>query len=76
MHPEPFAPGTLFSRFFHASPMAMTITAPVDGCYVDVNNAFSRLLGYPREALIGHPNVELRFMEPPRQLRFPQPPQP
>lgn len=64
MHPEPFAPGTLFSRFFHASPMAMTIATPDDGCYLDVNDAFSRLLGYPRAELIGHPNVELRFMEP------------
>lgn len=52
------APDTLFSRVFHASPVAMTITSPEDGCYVDVNAAYANLVGVRRDALINRPNRE------------------
>lgn len=52
------APETLFSRVFHASPVAMTITSPEDGCYVDVNAAYANLVGVRRDALINRPNRE------------------
>lgn len=52
MQPPPFAPGTLFSRFFHASPVAMSLTSLADGRYVDVNQAFARLVDVDREALL------------------------
>ena len=34
-----FAPGTLFSRIFQASPVAMTVNALPDGRYIDVNDS-------------------------------------
>jgi PAS domain S-box-containing protein len=48
-----FAPGTLFSHIFHASPVAMTINALADGRYVDVNDSYVRLIGFSREEMIG-----------------------
>jgi PAS domain S-box-containing protein len=59
MQPESFAAGTLFSRIFHASPVAMTITTPEEGRYIDVNDAYVALIARPREELIGRPNLEL-----------------
>jgi PAS domain S-box-containing protein len=59
MQPESFASGTLFSRIFHASPVAMTITTPGEGVYVDVNDAYAALVVQPRENLIGRPDREL-----------------
>lgn len=57
--PDPFAPGTLFARIFGESPVAMAITAPESGLYVDVNDAYARLLGVAREQLIGRPNRDV-----------------
>ena len=54
-----FAAGTIFSRFFRASPVAMTITRLADGIYVDTNDAYARLVGIRREELAGRPNLEL-----------------
>lgn len=51
-----FAAGTLFGRVFRESPVAMAITAPESGDYVDVNDAYARLLGVARDSLIGRPN--------------------
>ncbi len=62
MIPLTFAPGTLFSRIFQASPVAMTINALPDGRYVDVNNSFVQLVGYSREELIGHRAIDLGIL--------------
>lgn len=51
-----FAAGTLFGRVFRESPAAMAITEPESGVYVDVNDAYARLLGVARDALIGRQN--------------------
>ena len=59
MHPYSFAPGTLFSRFFHTSPVAMTITRLSDGCYADINDAYARMVGVQRENLLNRANLEL-----------------
>lgn len=56
MQPESFAAGALFSRIFHASPVAMTISTPGDGQLIDVNAAYARLIGCEREGIIGHPS--------------------
>lgn len=60
-----FAPGTMFARVFHASPVAMTITTVDDNCYVDVNAAYSRLVGIHREALLNRVNLEYTPLRPP-----------
>lgn len=57
--PDHFAPGVLFARIFRNSPTAMAVTAPKSGLYVDVNDAYARLLGTTREQLIGRPNRDV-----------------
>ena len=57
-----FAPGTLFSHIFHASPIAMTINALADGRYVDVNDSYVRLIGFSREEMIGRRAVDLGIL--------------
>jgi len=59
---KPFAPGTLFSRIFHASPVGMTINSVPDGQYVDVNDSFARLVGFNRSELIGRRAVDLEII--------------
>ncbi|MCJ7433576.1 MAG: PAS domain S-box protein, partial [Anaerolineales bacterium] len=44
---------TRFSSAFHASPVAQTITALESGLVLDVNEAFSDLMGYTYDELIG-----------------------
>jgi PAS domain S-box-containing protein len=43
-----------FNKAFRTSPVAMSISDNVTRHYLDVNDAFVRLTGYPREALVGH----------------------
>lgn len=59
-----FAPGTLFSRIFHASPVAMTINAIPGGRYADVNESYCQLVGYSRAEIIGRTAVELGLISP------------
>ena len=67
MIPSVFAPGTLFARIFHASPVAMTVNALPHGEYVDVNDSFARLVGYSRAELIGRRAIELGIITPVRR---------
>ena len=64
MLPSIFAPGTLFARIFHASPVAMTVNALPDGEYLDVNDSFARLVGYARAELIGRRAIDLGIITP------------
>jgi PAS domain S-box-containing protein len=48
-----------FSKVFHASPIAITISRYDDGRYVDVNESCAQLFGYRREEMIGHTAEEL-----------------
>lgn len=48
-------PNTLFHHVFHGSPVGMVILDAVDGTYIEINDAFARLLGYSREELVGRP---------------------
>jgi PAS domain S-box-containing protein len=48
-----------FSKAFDASPLGIAISTLIDGKFVDVNNSFLRLLGYPREELIGQTSFSL-----------------
>ncbi|MHB8412719.1 MAG: PAS domain S-box protein [Candidatus Acidiferrales bacterium] len=42
-----------FTKIFRSGPVAFSIMTLDDGCFVDVNDAFERRYGYPREQLIG-----------------------
>ncbi len=59
----------LASAFNH-SPNLVTLTRLADDSYVDVNDSFERLLGYPRAAVIGKSPVALGLWEPDRRERF------
>ncbi|SPF35279.1 putative Histidine kinase [Syntrophobacter sp. SbD1] len=48
-----------FSRFFHANPMASSISRLSDGQFVDANDAFLDLFGYTREEVIGQTSLKL-----------------
>src|ERR1035438_734596 len=54
-----------FSKAFRNNPLAITISTESDGRYLDVNDAFLKLLGYKREDVIGHTAAELRFWSEP-----------
>ena len=50
-----------FSKAFRSSPNAITITRISDGRHIEVNDSFSRMIGYSREEIIGKTAVELNF---------------
>ncbi|HSS18739.1 MAG TPA: PAS domain S-box protein [Pyrinomonadaceae bacterium] len=52
-----------FSKAFHSSPAALSITLLKDGRLLEVNSAFLRMTGYTREEIIGRSTVELGLWE-------------
>jgi PAS domain S-box-containing protein len=50
-----------FQATFHASPDAITLTSLDEGVYYEVNEAFSRILGYQAEEVIGRSSYELNI---------------
>ena len=49
----------LFSTVFHTSPLLMALTDATNGRYLDVNEALLRVMGYPREEVIGRSAAEI-----------------
>jgi PAS domain S-box-containing protein len=56
-----------FSQVFHASPVPITITALDDGRYVEVNDAWLRLMGFTRAEVIGNTSLKLKVWADPDQ---------
>lgn len=52
-----------FGRVFRASPIATVITRLADGAYIDVNAAFTRLLGWSREEALQGSTISLGVWE-------------
>jgi two-component system, cell cycle sensor histidine kinase and response regulator CckA len=50
-----------FRAAFHTSPDAISITRFSDGLCVDVNDGFTKIMGYSRDEVIGYP---LRHLDP------------
>lgn len=50
-----------FSRAFRSSPIAITISEKEDGRYLDVNDAFLKMVGFSREEIVGHTSTELNI---------------
>ena len=44
---------------FRTSPDAVTITRLSDGCYLDVNDGFTKLFGWTRDEVVGIPSIKL-----------------
>lgn len=51
----------MFSKAFHSSPFAISISDLESGIYFDVNEKFLNLTGYPKEEVIGKSSVELNL---------------
>ena len=51
----------LFWATFSSSPAAQVITDVETGCILEVNEAYCRLVDYPRSALLGHTAMELNI---------------
>lgn len=56
-----------FSQAFQASPVPIVMTAPADGRYVEVNDAWLHFMGYRRAEVIGNTSLELRVWAEPGQ---------
>jgi len=49
----------LFRMIFNSSPYAISLTAIENGQYFDINSTFERMIGYPKELVIGTTSIEL-----------------
>ena len=70
MQPDLEASDTLFTRIFHASPVAMAMYAREDGRCVAVNDAFARLFGYDAGALLGQRVEDLGLLDDEARLQL------
>ncbi len=48
-----------FRLAFQANPLAINLNGLADGKYLDINEGFTRLMGYSREEVLGKTSVEL-----------------
>lgn len=53
---------TKFQKAFQASAAAMTITRLSDSSYLDVNNTFVKMSGFPREQILGKTSTDLNLI--------------
>ncbi len=51
-----------YSKAFHASPAPSIITTLKDGRFIDVNESYTRLVGYSKEELIGETTTSINFI--------------
>lgn len=54
-----------FFKAFNASPTPMSISILEDGCFVDVNEAFCRVVGFEREEMLGRTSFDLHLWTDP-----------
>jgi two-component system sensor histidine kinase/response regulator len=59
-----------FSRAFTASANAICITSLKDNRFIEVNEAFMRFTGYPREEIIGRSSHDLNVWVKPEELKL------
>jgi two-component system cell cycle sensor histidine kinase/response regulator CckA len=55
-----------FSKAFRSSPVAITISTMDEGRYIDVNDAFLRMIGRQRDEVIGRTTLELNIWDSPQ----------
>lgn len=51
-----------YSKAFHASPAPSSITTLKDGRFIEVNESYTRLVGYTKEELIGETTTSINFI--------------
>ena len=54
-----------FEKAFRANPQPMSLTTFAEGRYLDVNDSFLAMSGYPRNEVIGQSSLELNVWETP-----------
>jgi PAS domain S-box-containing protein len=54
-----------FSKAFHASPVATTITKLKNGLFIDINESFLQMTGYERAEVIGRTSLDLDIWSTP-----------
>lgn len=54
-----------FAKAFRSSPMAITISTRAEGRYIEVNDAFLRMINRQREEIVGHTALELHVWDLP-----------
>ena len=60
-----------FSTLFQASPVYIAFTALDDGCFLEVNDAFTEITGYQRKEVVGRTPVEIGLWpNPEERTRF------
>ncbi|MFN0086607.1 MAG: PAS domain S-box protein [Blastocatellia bacterium] len=59
-----WASETRFTKAFNASPIPISISTLHEGRFVNVNEAWLKLMGYGREEVIGHTSEEINFVIP------------
>jgi PAS domain S-box-containing protein len=58
-----------FSRAFHASPDAMSISDLTDGKFIEVNESYVRITGYTREELLNKTAADFNMWATPEDLK-------
>ncbi len=53
-----------FSKAFNSSPIALALSRPEDGKFIEVNDSYLKLYGFQRDELIGHTSLELGIISP------------
>ena len=56
-----------FSKAFNASPVPMSISTAKEARFIDVNESFTRVMGFAREELIGRTGLELNIWVDPTE---------
>jgi len=60
-----------FSTLFQSSPVYMAFTALDDGCFLDVNDAFTKITGFQRNEVLGRTSVEIGlWFDPEERTKF------
>jgi PAS domain S-box-containing protein len=58
-----------FSKAFHSSPVALSISRINDGTFIDVNQSFLNMYGYKREEIIGQKATDLNIYDNPSERK-------
>jgi PAS domain S-box-containing protein len=59
-----------FSKVFQVTPSILVITSLADGRYLEVNEAFERVMGYRRDEVIGRSSLELNVWQKPEDRKY------